>query len=525
MGFKEDLSQGWDQEKLWQKYCGFFDLSLGEFMEIQERLLLDQIEQIHGSPLAGKLMTGKPGDISEFRRLVPLTTFDDYAAYLNGKNEDVLAVKPYCWGHTSGRGGIFKWVPYTERSLENFVLLGTTLLVLACTSRKGEINVENRARTLQNLPPPPYMAGILNRLMEEKTGVRIIPPIDKYENVDFETKLRDGFQMALRDGVDVLTSLTSVLVKMGERFTESSGQMTFNRGMLHPRILWRLVRAVLWSKREGRGILPKDLWPLKGLICYGTDTGIYREKLRYYWGREPLENYAATESGLIAMQAWNKKSMTFIPSSCFLEFIPEQEWLKSREDKGYQPPTVLLDEVQLGERYEIIITSFYGMPFLRYRLGDLVRIVALEDEEAGIMLPQMVFESRADDLIDIAGFPRLDERTVWQAIVNTGVKYEDWSARKEYDRNEPVIRLYIELKEESDVTELERIIHQELVSLNRDYRDLEGMLGIRPLRIKPVPAGSFQRYLEEKQKAGYDLAYLKPQHMNAPDSVIHDLIG
>lgn len=272
-------------------------------------------------------------------------------------------------------------------------------------------------------------------------------------------------------------------------------------------------------------MLPKDLWPLKGLACYGMDTSIYREQIRHYWGKEPLEGYAATEAGMIATQAWNKKNMTFFPSSCFLEFVPETEWLKSRENKNYQPSALLLDEVKPGERYEIIITSFYGMPFLRYRLGDLIRIVALEDEEAGIKLPQMVFESRADDLIDIAGFTRLDEKTIWQAIANTGIKFEDWTARKEYEGNEPVVHLYIEPRQEIEVTELERLVHQKLVTINTDYRDLESMLGIRPLRVTLLSSGSFQRYYEEKKKGGADLARLKPPHMNASDAIIQDLVG
>jgi len=524
MAFKDELSQGWDQERIWRKYCGFLDLSLTEFMGTQEQLLLEQLELISDSPLAKRLMPRQPKDVAEFRRLVRLTTFDDYAADLNEKNEDVLAVKPYVWGHTSGRGGAFKWVPYTQRAMERLVIFGTAMAILACTTRKGEVTIGSRLRSLQNMPPAPYMSGILNRLMQEDMDIRIIPPLDEYENADFETRVKVGFEIALRTGVDMISSLTSVLVKMGDSFAESSGQSRLNRRMLHPQVMWRLITAMLRSRREKRDILPKDIWPLKGLVAYGTDTGIYREQLIHYWGKEPFETYVATEVGAIAMQAWNKKSMTFVASSCFLEFVPEQEWLKSRENEDYQPATVLLDEVKPGELYQLITTSFHGMPFLRYRLGDLIRIVALEDKEAGIKLPQMAFHSRADDLIDIAGFPRLDEKTVWQAIANTKVKYEDWTVRKEYEQNEAVIRLYVELKEEIEARELERLIQRELLTLNRDYGDLESMLGIRPLRVALLPAGSFQRYYEEKQKAGFDLAHLKPRHMNAPDTVIQDLL-
>jgi hypothetical protein len=522
---KDELFRTGNQERIWQKYCGFLDLSLVEFMEIQEQLLMDQIELVYDSPLAKKFMPRKPKDVPEFRRLVPLTTYEDYAPYLGEKKEDVLAVKPYCWARTSGRGGAPKWVPYTERGIEKFGMLSIALMILACTTRKGEVNIGRGIRVLHNLPPPPYLTGILAQVLAEQLDACVIPPLDEYKNADFETRTRAGFAIALRMGVDMLSSLTSVLVKMGERFTESSGQLKFSRDMLHPKIIWRLATAWLRSKCEGRIILPRDLWPLKGLACYGTDTSIYREQLTYYWGEKPLEIYATTETGLIATHAWNKKSMTFVPSSCFLEYVPEKEWLKSRENKDYRPSTVLLDEVKPGGRYEIITTNFYGMPFLRYRLGDLIKVVALEDEEAGIKLPQMVFDSRADDLIDIAGFPRLDEKTMWRTIVNTGIKYEDWSARKEYEQNKPVLHLYIELKQETEPMELEKLIHQELVNIYPDYRDLESMLGIRPLRVTLLPAGSFQRYYEKKKMSGADLAHLKPPHMNASDTVIQDLLS
>jgi hypothetical protein len=521
---RDELLETGDQKRIWQKYCGFLDLSLGEVMEIQKHLLMEQIDLVHDSPLAKRLMPKKPADISEFRRLVPLTTFEDYADYLDGSNEAGLAVKPCLWVHTSGRGGTFKWVPYTERGIKRFGAYCIALIILACTKRKYEVNIRPGFRMLQNVPPPPYMTGILARIVPQLLDCRVIPPPEEYDSVDFETRIRIGFQMALRTGVDLLGSMTSVLIKMGERFTESSGQLKLSRHMLQPQVMWRLLTAWLRSKKEGRPILPKDLWPLKGLICYGMDTGIYKQQLMYYWEKEPLEIYASTETGLIATQAWNKKNMTFVPSSCFLEFVPESEWLKSRGDQDYQPSTVLLDEVEPGQRYELIITSFYGMPFLRYRLGDLIRIVALEDEEAGIKLPQMVFESRADDLIDIAGFTRLDEKTIWQAIANTGIKYEDWSIRKEYDNDRPILHLYLEPKQAIAAEDLERLIHQELKSINRDYRDLEEMLGLKPLRVTILPAGSFQRYYEMKQKEGADLAHLKPPHMNASDAIIQNLL-
>lgn len=513
------------KDKMWQRYCGFLDLSLKEFMEIQDYLLREEIELVARSPLGEKIMKGtKPKSMQEFRTLVPLTTYDDYIPHIGNCQEDALAGKPYCWTRTSGRGGAPKWVPYTRRAFEVLGISSSAVPILACASRKGEVKVGRGTRLMQNLPARPYYSGIGASAMLQELELRMIPPLEESETQSFEKKIETSFEMALRSGVDVLGSLTAILIKIGERFTESSRAMKPSWKMLHPQIALRLIRAFLKSKRQRRALLPKDLWPLKGLICYGMDTSIFKEQLIHYWGKEPLELYAGTEMGLIATQVWNKKGMTFLPFSCFLEFAPEEEWLKSQENKDYQPTTVLLDEVKQGKRYELIITNFYGMPFLRYRVGDLIKIVALQDEETGIQIPQMVFESRADDLIDIAGFTRLDEKTVWQAIINAGIRYEEWTIRKEYHLGQPALHLYIELKDDLEAKEVEHLIHDQLVSIDEDYRDLQDMVGVQPLMVTVLRQGSFQRYYEQKRQAGADMAHFKPPHMNASDQAIHDLL-
>jgi hypothetical protein len=522
---KDELFKTGDHERIWQKYCGFLDLSVSEFMEIQEQLLMEQIELVHESPLAKKFMPRKPKDIEDFRQLVPLTTYEDYAPYLSGQSEDVLAVKPFIWTHTSGRGGSFKWVPYTEQALERLGMFGVTTLIMACACQKGEVNVRPGIRLLQNLPGKPYYSWLGAFAMLGHLDILMIPPLIETNVETFEKKTQKGFEIALRTGVDVLGALTSVLVKMGERFSEGSGKLRISPVMLHPKVMIRLISAWFKSKVYKRPILPQDLWPLKGLICYGMDTNIYRERLMYYWGKEPLEIYGGTEMGLIAIQAWNRKGMTFIPSSSFLEFIPESEWLKSRENKDYQPSTVLIKDMKEGNRYEVVITGLHGSPFLRYRVGDLIKIIALQDSETGIKIPQMVFDSRADDLIDIGGFTRLDEKTIWQAIFNSEIRHVDWCLRREYEETQPVLRLYIEFKDDTDAKEAEHLIDAKLTSLDHDYRDFKSILGASPLRVTSLPRDSFQKYYEAKKMAGADLAHFKPPHMNAPASDIQELLG
>jgi len=70
-----DLLRQGRKEELWQMCCGFIDLNLEQFMAIQKRLLLEQIELLKNCQLARKVMLGAmPTTTEEFREQVPLTT-------------------------------------------------------------------------------------------------------------------------------------------------------------------------------------------------------------------------------------------------------------------------------------------------------------------------------------------------------------------------------------------------------------------------------------------------------------------
>jgi hypothetical protein len=346
-----------------------------------------------------------------------------------------------------------------------------------------------------------------------------------HDELDFNEKVRQGFEDSLRTGMDILVAMTSVLVRTGKDFDRRTRQGHLTRHLKHPGELYRVGRAFLQSRLEKRRVLPKDVWPLKALIGWGSDTDIYREQVYRYWGAFPYQFHACTEAGIMALQSWTRQTMTFIPNSNFFEFIPEVEWARSRQDIFYEPRTVLLGDVIPGERYELVITNFYGMPFIRYRLGHLIRIAALEDETAEIALPQMVFETRADDLIDIAGFTRISERSLSQALYDGGVKGSDWVARKEAVEGKPVLHILIEPDSDCILDDLEARIHRELVKIDQGYDDLAKMMKIYPLRVTVLPAGRFDDFAAGRRKAGFDLAQQKPPRMNASEEDIQELLG
>ncbi len=511
---------------IWTKYCGFLDLNIKEFMEIQERLLMEQVELIYRSKIGRKLVPKLPTSIEEFRQIVPITSYEDYEMYFDEQREDVLSQEIHSWAHTSGRSGRLKWIPYTK---DAYLRLGERVMsgvLLASARFKGDIRLRERDVLVYNTPPRPYISGLALRALSEQFNFQFVPSLEETEGMEFQERIIKSFDIGLKTGIDILGSMSAILVKMGERFAEGANTTKLSANILHPKVIFRLLRGYIRSKIEGRAMLPKDLWRVKALPTGGMDTSIYKDIISYYWGVVPHEQYGSTEEGSLATQAWNKKDMTFFPDAAFLEFIPDEEWSKWRLDSTYIPNTVLLDEVVPNKRYEVVITNFYGKPLFRYRMNDIVIFTTLEDEETGIKLPQMSFVSRSDGFIDLAGFTGLiDEKMVWQSIVNTGIPFVDWAMRKEFRDDKPFLHLYIETKEVVDQDTILGKVDECLKMLNPFYADYEAMIDNNPIQVTVLSPGSFNAYMRNKQASGADLAHLKPPHMNASDKDIDILLG
>ena len=526
MSDKSNIFTNGTKEQIWQRYCGFLDLSVAEFIEIQEHLLTEQIELISNTQVGKSIIKEEISTLEEFRHNVPITSYEDYAPYIGNRQDDALLEKPYRWVRSTGYSGSTKWIPYTKRAFDWMGRSATAATLLCCADDRGEVGVENNVRVLNNLPLNPFLSGVIAEALSEEIELQLIPPVDEQEELSFEARTTKSFERALQTGVDVITSLSSVLIKIGEMFTETPEQLKMPSRITHPRALWRLITSYLRTKFKKQKLLPKDVWPLKGLISHGMESGIYGDRIAEYWGKQLLEYYGTAEAGLIAMQAWNKNFLNFTPFSCFLEFLPEKEWLKSKKNKKRSPTTLLLDELVTGESYLLVITSFYGMPFLRYNTGDIIRITDAEDMDAEIILPQMVFARRADEIIELSEQVGIDEKTIWQALLNTGIKYNSWIARQEMDETDrPIIHLYIEPRDGTKTDDLTRLMGKELKNINKDYRELDLNQDEHLLKVTTVTEDTFQQYRQSRQNAGYEISRLLPARINASDSDLTHLLN
>lgn len=511
MTFEEKLRKC-PANEIWQEYCGFLDLTLPEYMNIQKRLLMEQIELMSHCELGKRFFRqGVPTSVEEFRAKVPLTKFEDYADVLLAQKEEMLPEKPVLWLHTTWEGGDFpsKRAPYTESMLETYKTNILGAMLLATSRGRNHFCVRPGMRVLYSLAPLPYATGMFPDLISSEINLRFMPSVREARKMSFGQQMRDGYKLAIKHDMNLFFGMSSVLygaTKSLDTLVQKSGGKVQLKDLLsmNPKMLWRLMAARYREKRDGVSVKPKDLFRLQGFVCVGTDTALYKNELEEAWGIRPLEIAGGTEPSCMGTETWSKDGLVLFPDACFYEFIPEMELYKEMSEPGYTPKTYLMDELVTGQKYELVITVLKGGAFLRYRVGDVYRCLRLRNASDKIELPQFEYVDRIPTVIDIAGFTRITQREIEQVIALSRLPIETWFAIKEYDETgRSFLNLYVELDpEDTQSAALSRQLLRDHLALyfrsyDGDYSDLKRLLNVDPLKVTILKSGVVAQYEKE----------------------------
>lgn len=518
------LKEKFDQKKydeIWQQYCGFFDIDLPEFMEIQHRLMLEQLELYGNCELGKHIMKGNtPKTVEEFRNMVPLTRYDDYADILLSREEDKLPAKPMLWIETTWEGGKnpIKIAPYTERMVNCHRNSSISILLLSTSNQKNQFALRGDENFLYGMAPLPFLTGMVPHLVAEELPVTFLPSIEEAEAMTFSERNKKGFDLGLQKGIDLFFGLSSIVVKMGDSFAERGNQKKEGRSIfknsLH--MNYRMAKAWIKSKDEKRPILPKDIWELKGLVCAGTDSHALKSQIEHYWGIRPLEIFAGTEPACVATESWEKNGLVFFPDVGLYEFIPKDEFEKNLVDPSYVPRTYLIDEIQTGFDYELVVSNFKGGAFARYRTGDIFRCTRTTDDVTGIKLPHFVFVDREPGYIDIAGFTRISQRTIEEAIALSNIELSEWFAIKEFNINKRAfLHMYVEVEQDGTGIENSEVIKEHISAyfryIDKDFKNIKRFLGLDPIEVTILPSGTIEEFTKKTQK---EVRKINPSHFD-----------
>ncbi len=528
MRFQEKI-RNYSKEDIWREYCGFLDLSIEDYMAMQRRLFEEQIRFWSSSEIGRRILDGKkPETIEQFRETVPLTTYDDYADILLKKQDSSLPDKAVLWIQTTWEGGIhpMKTAPYTKGMLETYKRNMMACFILATGKQRGDFDIAVTDHMLYALAPLPFATGLMPLLLKDEIDIEYLPPVKDAAAMSFRERNAKGFRLGLEKGIEYFFGLGSVTYYISQSLASiehSSGGGSMLRKLrdVSPLMLMRYLKAKRTCKKEGRKLLPKDLFQLKGFMIAGTDNWCYKDDLEKMWGIRPMELFAGTEPTCIGTETWSRNGMYFFPDACFYEFIPEADMLRNMEDPTYIPRTVLMDEVIPGEKYELVISVLKGGAFARYRVGDIYRCVGIGDRDESIQIPRFVYIDRTRNVIDIAGFTRITENSISHSLQLSGLPIRDWFAAKEYtDTKRPRLHMYVEIENSAlsgmavNTDLLKEHLGVYFKYLDNDYKDLKKILGVDPLNITVVKCGTFESF---KQKYGKRIHRINPTPLEISD--------
>ena len=384
-------------------------------------------------------------------------------------------------------------------------------LILSTSRAKGKFDVSDKDKILYGLAPLPYATGLFPLALGEDIDIEFLPAVKDAVNMSFSERNKVGFKMAMKRDLEFFFGLGSVAYAVSLSLSDmsgSGGSLSLSSLLkCKPHMILRLLKAKSTCKKEGRKMMPKDLFKLKGFMVAGTDNQCYKDDLEHLWGIRPMELFAGTEPSIIGTETWTRNGMYFFPDTCFYEFITEADMLKNYEDPDFIPKTYLMDEVIPGEKYELVLTVLKGGAFARYRCGDMYRCVGLENREDQTVIPRFEYVDRVPWIIDIAGFTRISENGIKSVIQLSGLPIKNWVAVKEYnEQHRPYFHMYVELEKNALINHaMSSEILKDLLStyfkyIDQDYRDLKKILGMDPLEVTVLRCGTFQAYERRTKK-------------------------
>lgn len=505
------------------------------------RAVLNEILQGNSETVYGSLYQfGIIRSTADYKLVVPLTSYSDYENYVEeiaAGHENVLTTdKVKYFGLSSGTTGKQKRIPTTAktRKIINMSMMFlqhgslSRALPAARTGGKGLLlmNMLQSGNTAVGIPTGSGTSGGMQS-MKKMLRYFWTSPLEVLAIKDQQVANYLHLLFALRERSlaymmspfpSGIVQLFGVLEKQWPELLSDLAKGTISphltldsevRNQLTERLKPDQLRAEELERelRKGMQGIAQRVWPkMSYASCVvGGSFGIYLDRLRYYIGDLPIFSaiYGATEALIGIATHVNDVSYVVTPRSAYFEFIPLQESVDPN------PTTFDLDELNVGEMYEVVVTNYSG--FYRYRVGDVIKVVGHSHQS-----PVIEFMYRKGQLLNVAA-EKTSEQAVQFALSTTtkavGVVLEDYTVTLEVDDVVGHYLFYIEVNEPvitpDKALEIRNTLEKCLGEANPRY-----LAGVKAKRINEVDihfvrAGTFQTLKQELLKRGASLNQVK----------------
>ncbi len=489
--------------------------------------------------------------IEEFQQKVPLSTYEDYEPYvermIHNKEKNLMFSGPnirYC--SSSGSVGKPKILPKGIKDLWNMQCIGFSCTV--ATAAHYLKKVKGKKLPAQMGPLVLILTG--HPLEDGKmcngagqvplTYLKAITPFfctsptsllyPEHEELIDTSYLQLRFALE-NSKVSYIGSLVITLVTTMFDYLEENWEMLcddIEKGIINPNIkitpeLYdeyskkfkpNPARAAELRREFEKGfetpiaprIWPKLTWAY-GMV--GSNLKVYVEKLRRSIGNDiPIHNmgFAAAEGFFSMATELDVHDGVLLPHCLFFEFLPIDD---EEEGAAEDAKPLLINELEVGKKYEIVVSNFSGL--YRYRMEDVVEVTRMHNNT-----PMIEFLYRRNLGMNIA-----NEKTTTQMVdfaakqtaEEMGNEFVGHSMYADYSTNPPrycMLAEPVKPVSEEDRQKYIDILDEKFKGFNEKYFKYRrwGMIN-RPevLFLKPKTYWEYRESLREK---GRVLNQIKP---------------
>lgn len=495
----------------------------------------------------------QPDALAAFHQMAP-TMYQDYAPYIEraaAGEPNMLTSDPISYfAVTSGTTGAQKLIPSTRRQTRAtlelmFVPVGLGLLSGTMTTLRGRSMMILTEQISGETP------GGIPKGAATSNGLRTMGPLFEWlwtspllvAQIQEQTANR-YLHMLFGLGEEYLWSITGFfpstllfafrdLHTYADELLHDLANGTITRRLeLAPDVRASLERKLRPNPRRAHQIArlreqgrfsARDIWPhLRVVLCAGSGTfRFYTDQLKPYLGDVPVfsASYAASEAVIGVGLSANRLGYALAPNAAYHEFLP----LDADGQPILQP--LSLAEVEVGQSYEIVVTTYAGLT--RYRLGDIIKVIDRYGEA-----PVIDFVERRGQVINVVGEKTGEAqiaRAFEEACRGLGASVLDYIVTTDLTFTPARYLVLVEALAAEGATRasvfdpalLLEAFEQHLCRVAPDYGDSRRMGELGPMVLRMLRSGTFERYRALRVAQGASAAQVKVPHA-VPDARLVD---
>ncbi len=477
--------------------------------------------------------------LDALRAQVPFSDWDSTQPFvdrmLQGERGVIVDEDPIYYATTSGTTGRRKLIPCTsafvaECRVANRLLYRTMLLAMPGLVRGKRLSMRSPGtEKLNDHAEAGSITVALGGGVDDENVLDAVPAA-VFSVADFGLRYQLALRFALQGRITVASAINpSTLALFAQTLADNAKALADGvdggdfgvdvsglDGAVVDGLRRRLKRApeaasrLRESAKHSDGARMAEVFPeLCGLVTWkGGASSWWLKRLQASYGPLPTLDYgyAASEGCFGAPVSTDDAASVLLPHGHLIELMPEGETDPTR--------TVFLDEAEIGQRYEVIVTTSAGL--LRYRMFDVVEVVGRLDRA-----PLVEFRHKAGTMCSVTG-EKLGESHVARAVDAVGFSGHGIIMTPRFPEGSgvPYYAVVVEEGAVADDSAFIAAFDEALKSANDEWRAKRESLRLGPPVIERIASGAFAAHRRRRVEAGAPDAHVKVPLLSPDGAVV-----